>query len=622
MAESDEHFILTSVAVVCRHCFGSKALPHVVHLIQVFTENISQEALLDILEERKIHLFTRVLHAVDESLNMVHHEKLRQYRYAMRLVPYRMCLDEGELEAMQQLYDRYPGALDSEVVLRITKIAELPILKWLHKCKLLLFKQFPDCEDNMFMYASLKGKDDVVRWLVKLFPDTVWSLRYAAQGGHLKLLKWLTKHTSWDENSLRSALHSAIEGNHLETAKFLNNLKSAKIENQPSLKLNSLEIMQWVHDTKCWDFTNTVVFDTARTGKLEMLQWLHVNFPTFFSENVLHTAAENGNLEIVEFLHNNRQDGCTTKAMDLAALNGHLEVVQWLHSNRTEGCTTDAMDEAARNDHLDVLKWLHANRSEGCTPQAMTNAKKEGRMSCVRWLHENFDLALPTNYADTLASAGLLKLLAWLHHSGKGNWSKETMNRAAGRGHLEVVKFLHENRREGCTKQAMDTAAENNHLEVVKFLHGNRREGCTKAAMSSAAGNGHFEVVKWLQENRREGCTKAAMPAAALGGHLKVMKLLDATYHLDWSEKAIDNAISEGHTEAVKWLYYHLNQTLYGRFAIRAARNDCIGVLQFMDTVSGLCRNESIYFVGCGNKNPEVVKWYVDHYDNPRKRKY
>ncbi|KAF1789142.1 hypothetical protein GQ600_3782 [Phytophthora cactorum] len=41
-----------------------------------------------------------------------------------------------------------------------------------------------------------------------------------------------------------------------------------------------------------------------------------------------------------------------------------------------------------------------------------------------------------------------------------------------------------------------------------------------------------------------------------------------------------------------------------------------------MDTVSGLCRNESIYFVGCGNKNPEVVKWYVDHYDNPRKRKY
>ncbi|KAG6941585.1 hypothetical protein JG688_00018589 [Phytophthora aleatoria] len=96
------------------------------------------------------------------------------------------------------------------------------------------------------------------------------------------------------------------------------------------------------------------------------------------------------------------------------------------------------------------------------------------------------------------------------------------------------------------------------------------------------------------------------MPAAALGGHLKVMKLLDATYHLDWSEKAIDNAISEGHTEAVKWLYYHLNQTLYGRFAIRAARNDCIGVLQFMDTVSGLCRNESIYFVGCGIRIP---KW-------------
>ncbi|KAG2783512.1 hypothetical protein Pcac1_g7008 [Phytophthora cactorum] len=121
MAESDEHFILTNVAVVCHHCFGSKALPHVVHLIQVFTENISQEALLDILEERKIHLFTRVLHAVDESLNMVHHEKLRQYRYAMRLAPSKMPLAEGGLKAMQKLYDRYHGSQDSEAVSRIAE---------------------------------------------------------------------------------------------------------------------------------------------------------------------------------------------------------------------------------------------------------------------------------------------------------------------------------------------------------------------------------------------------------------------------------------------------------------------------------------------------------------------
>ncbi|KAF1789449.1 hypothetical protein GQ600_1899 [Phytophthora cactorum] len=85
----------------------------------------------------------------------------------------------------------------------------------------------------------------------------------------------------------------------------------------------------------------------------------------------------------------------------------------------------------------------------------------------------------------------------------------------------------------------------------------------------------------------------------------------------DFTNTVVFDTARTGKLEMLQWLH-----TLYGRFAIRAARNDCIGVLQFMDTVSGLCRNESIYFVGCGNKNPEVVKWYVDHYDNPRKRKY
>ncbi|KAF1788416.1 Ankyrin repeat-containing domain [Phytophthora cactorum] len=203
---------------------------------------------------------------------------------------------------MQQLYDRYPGALDSEVVLRITKIAELPILKWLHKCKLLLFKQFPDCEDNIFMYASLKGKDDVVRWLVMLFPDTVWSLRYAAQGGHLKLLKWLTKHTSWDENSLRSALHSAIEGNHLETAKFLNNLKSAKIENQPSLKLNSLEICSgFMIQSAGTSPTLWFAIRAARNDCIGVLQFMDTVSGLCRNESIYFVGCGNKNPEVVKW---------------------------------------------------------------------------------------------------------------------------------------------------------------------------------------------------------------------------------------------------------------------------------------------------------------------------------
>ncbi|ETP18624.1 hypothetical protein F441_07180 [Phytophthora nicotianae CJ01A1] len=622
MTESEENFTLTSVIVVCRHGFGSRVIPHIVHLIQMFTENISEQALVDVLEERKSHLFTRVLNAVDESLNLVHHEKLRQYRYAMQLIPRAMTSDEGGLDAMQQLYDRYPGALDYEAVSCIIDVAELPMLKWLCKCKPLLFKQSPDSADNIFSSASLKGRGDVVRWVVKLFPDTVRNLRYAAQGGHLKLLKWLVKHTKWDEKSLGRSLQSAIEGNHLDTAIFIYNLKPEKIMDKPYLTLESIELMQWVHDTKCWDFADYLVFYAARKGKLEILQWLHANYPEFFSNNVMNTAVEHGKLEIVKFLHTIPQTVCTSSDMDLAAKNGYLDIVQWLHDHSTEGCTIHAMDEAARHGHLDVLQWLQANRSEGCTPQAMENADRHGRVYCVRWLHENFELALPKHFANTLASSGVLKLVSWLHLSGKGSWSKDTMDTAAANGHLGIVRFLHEKRREGCTKKAMDTAAENNHLEVVKFLHGNRREGCTKAAMNGASRNGHFEMVKWLQENRREGCTRAAMTTAAAGGHLKIMKFLNASYKLDWRNKAIENAVSHGHTEAVKWLYYHLEQKLLSSFAIRAARCDYIGILEFINTVSDFSSNTSVYHVGLGNKNPEVVKWYVDHYGNPRKRKY
>lgn len=621
MAENESRFTLTSVAVVCRHLLGIQALPHVVHLIQEFTENTSQRALLGVLEEGNYHLFTRVLHAVDESLNMIHHEKLRQYRYAMQLVPCKMTLEEGALGAMQQLYDRYSGALDDEAASYIAKTAELPMMKWLYKVKPRLFKDFPACKGHIFMHASLKGRGDVIRWLVKLFPDAVWSLVNAARGGHLKVLKWLTKRTNWDDNSVSDALQSAIEEDHLDTAKFLYSLNLAEIKKSPNMRLESLEMAQWIHDTKCWEFTKSFVLYTARTGRLDLLQWLHTHHPEFFSNELMAVAAENGNLEIIKFLHQNCRHGCTSRAMNSAAKMGHLEVVQWLHNNRTEGCTSAAMDEAARNGHLDVLEWLHANRSEGCTPQAMKNAGRYGRMGIMRWLHEIFDLKLPTNYADRLASLGCLELLSWLHFSGKGQWSKSTMDAAAGRGHLDVVKFLHENRHDGCTKEAMNTAARENHLEVVKFLHGNRREGCTKAAMNAAAKNGHLEMVKWLVENRREGCTKSALPAAALGGHLKIMKLLHANYNFDWSHKAIDDASSAGHTEVVKWLYYRLNQTLHSKFAVSAARHDNLGVLEFIDTVSDFAANTSVYYVGCGNGNPEVAKWYIDHHGNPRKRK-
>ncbi|KAG6953472.1 hypothetical protein JG687_00012379 [Phytophthora cactorum] len=37
------------------------------------------------------------------------------------------------MEAMQQLYDRSRGALDSKAIYHIAEAAELPMLKWLYE---------------------------------------------------------------------------------------------------------------------------------------------------------------------------------------------------------------------------------------------------------------------------------------------------------------------------------------------------------------------------------------------------------------------------------------------------------------------------------------------------------
>ncbi|KAE9307396.1 hypothetical protein PR003_g21005 [Phytophthora rubi] len=622
MQEPEEPFVLASVSVVCRRWPSVEDLPHAVHLIHTFTAEISKKALPDLLEHGDSSLFFRVLQAVDESVNLIHHEKLRQYRLAMQLIPSKMTLKGGKLQAMKELYKRYRGAVDDDTVRAVAAEPELPVLKWLHSCEPRIFKNFTGFEERIFRFASTNDRKGVVRWLVKLFPDTVRSLELAAGGGHLDLIKWLMKHTKWD-TEVEAAFYKAVQAGHVEIAKFLYNYKPTMTKSYwPMQSITSLEIAQWFHEIKFWSFTDSVLRGAVERGHLEMVQWLHVNYSNLFTAETMNSAAAHGHLKLVKFLHANRSEGCSTKAMDAAAGDGHLEMVQWLHENRSEGCTTEAMDSAAFHGHLDVLNWLHTNRTEGCTSGAMVMSFwSNDRMNAAKWLHENRALELPDDIVDRAARRGDIEMLSWLHSSGKGRWSKNVMDEVARHGHLEFVKFLHENRREGCTKNAMIHAAANNHLDVVKWLRMNKRKASTTSAMNAAARNGHLEVVKWLHENGQGGCTAVAMNTGAYGGHLKVMKFLAANYSFNWSEKAMANAQMHGHTETVKWLYFHLGMKLLPH-EVNAARNDFIDLLELMDKETDFCRNPTVFFAGCGNNHPEVAEWYKDHYGNPRKRKH
>ncbi|KAE9194337.1 hypothetical protein PF005_g17731 [Phytophthora fragariae] len=233
MQEPEEPFVLASVSVVCRRWPSVEDLPHAVHLIHTFTAEISKKALPDLLEHGDSSLFFRVLQAVDESVNLIHHEKLRQYRLAMQLIPSKMTLKGGKLQAMKELYKRYRGAVDDDTVRAVAAEPELPVLKWLHSCEPRIFKNFTGFEERIFRFASTNDRKGVVRWLVKLFPDTVRSLEFAAGGGHLDLIKWLMKHTKWDTEVMKflaanysfnwseKAMANAQMHGHTETVKWL-----------------------------------------------------------------------------------------------------------------------------------------------------------------------------------------------------------------------------------------------------------------------------------------------------------------------------------------------------------------------------------------------------------------
>ncbi|KAF1789135.1 hypothetical protein GQ600_3774 [Phytophthora cactorum] len=80
----------------------------------------------------------------------------------------RTTLDDGAMEAMQQLYERFRGALDSKAIYHIAEAAELPMLKWLYEVKHLMFEQFHVIKRKRSCLPH--GRADVMScWLTKFF---------------------------------------------------------------------------------------------------------------------------------------------------------------------------------------------------------------------------------------------------------------------------------------------------------------------------------------------------------------------------------------------------------------------------------------------------------------------
>ncbi|WZN66925.1 hypothetical protein HKI87_17g84970 [Chloropicon roscoffensis] len=122
-----------------------------------------------------------------------------------------------------------------------------------------------------------------------------------------------------------------------------------------------LEVMKWLRAKGCpWGASTSR--DAACGGELEVLQWMRAQDPPCpWDSGVCYGAASAGQLEVLRWA---RSQGCpwNKEVPRAAAMFGHLEVLRWA---RSQGCPWDerVTYAAAHAGRLKVLKWLI---KEGC----------------------------------------------------------------------------------------------------------------------------------------------------------------------------------------------------------------------------------------------------------------
>ena len=249
---------------------------------------------------------------------------------------------EGNLELIKWMHNNYPtdGNWYSKMITcKAAQYGHKEIVEYSYRSGEYPFRKIGS-------YAALGGQLELLKWMSS---DPRWStwvtvhpsaFAYAAKGGHLEVLEWLYRSNKYKASS--KATNYAAAAGHLEVLKWL--------------KINGL----------IWDIE--FVIPAVENGRLNILQWFleEENFlkeKDYISgnEEFCIDAAKNGQLETLQWL---RLQGCpwSETVSNFAALNGHLEVLQWAKEN---GCPWDerTCHNAYFGGHYNIVRWALDN---GC----------------------------------------------------------------------------------------------------------------------------------------------------------------------------------------------------------------------------------------------------------------
>jgi len=427
------------------------------------------------------------------------------------------------------------------------------VLKWLRE------KGCP-WENIAFFGAILEGHLDVVKWIAandgpgSHSTSKPRACKWAAFGGHLKVLKWLRKkHFEWDDEVCLAAAQS---GN-LVMVKWVHRFGDRHDDLcKLAAKLGDLEMLKWAVDRGYkWD-NKSAGGGVDRDGG-------HV----FYYESTT-SIAKTGHLRVLKYA---RELGGVwhPKTTKHAVQRGDLRMLKWAIA---EGCPwhPDSTRKALKKENLETLKWAIAH---GCPwhPDTTRNALRQKNYEEVKWAIENGQ-PWPADTTFWLASPhGALHMLQWAVEHGC-SWHPTTTATAAGRKKFEVLKWVVEHGRpwggDVCsiiatrrksianhTEDNMNSAIQKT-LEVFEWviLH-----GCipTPETWTTVASNGDLELLHWAKEHQ-----------SANQLNLNIQQILDA-------------AIAADKLEVVKWCFKE-GAPLDEKSCLHAAEHQAVGVLKWL----------------------------------------
>ena len=247
--------------------------------------------------------------------------------------------------------------LNDSVLSKAVNADELPAVIWLLQEGCMWRRSFG-------VAAAMRGHLSVLlfAWNGGYALDAHVCMGVAAEKGHLSVLVFFeTAGHPVNEDHL----WLAVANGHLCVAQWVWSNCSPAIsmdENSVSWAARGghLEMLFWLSRVVGCHFDEGVCAEAAYGGHLHVLQWLRRNGCPW-SVHTCAYAARNNHLHVLEWAYANGCE-CNEIVCEYAASQGRLQVLRWL---RQRGCPWDVYSHlmAMQNGHVEVANWLAEN---GC----------------------------------------------------------------------------------------------------------------------------------------------------------------------------------------------------------------------------------------------------------------